>query len=165
MEAEPPKADQPKRKRRWCQFSLRALLLVVTAVGVWLRWGSHIVRERKAALEEIKRSRGRSLSPGDVRQSYADSPFNLPLPKEASATIPFYREMFGNEPVAFIYLADDAPPGEEERIAVVFPEAAVNRMRREASVHEPAMEPSNSRFGIPDPTLLKYEPLPSGGGK
>jgi hypothetical protein len=39
MEAEPPEADPPKRKRRWFQFSLRTLFVVVTvaaAVAAWL---------------------------------------------------------------------------------------------------------------------------------
>jgi hypothetical protein len=30
MEAETPKADPPKRKRRWLQFSLRTLLVFKT---------------------------------------------------------------------------------------------------------------------------------------
>jgi hypothetical protein len=36
MEAEPLKAEPPKRKRRWFQFSLRTLLIVVTVVAVIL---------------------------------------------------------------------------------------------------------------------------------
>jgi uncharacterized membrane protein YidH (DUF202 family) len=33
MEAEPPIADSPKHKRRWFQFSLRSLLIVVTLLA------------------------------------------------------------------------------------------------------------------------------------
>jgi hypothetical protein len=33
MESEPPKVDPPKRKRRWFQFSLRSLLIVVLTFG------------------------------------------------------------------------------------------------------------------------------------
>jgi hypothetical protein len=36
MEAQRPKAESPKRKRRWFQFSLRSLLIVVTLLCVWL---------------------------------------------------------------------------------------------------------------------------------
>jgi DsbC/DsbD-like thiol-disulfide interchange protein len=32
MQTEPPKADQPKRKRRWFQFSLRTLLVCVGSI-------------------------------------------------------------------------------------------------------------------------------------
>src|SRR6516225_1917245 len=42
MEAEPPKAELPKRKRRWFQFSLRTLMIGVTLCaclfGVWGHW-------------------------------------------------------------------------------------------------------------------------------
>jgi hypothetical protein len=34
MQTEPPKADPPRRKRRWFQFSLRSLLIVVTLLAV-----------------------------------------------------------------------------------------------------------------------------------
>jgi hypothetical protein len=34
MESEPPKADPPKRKHRWFQFSLRTLLIVVTLLAI-----------------------------------------------------------------------------------------------------------------------------------
>ena len=36
MEAEPTKAEPPKRKRRWFQFSLRTLMIAVTLFTVWL---------------------------------------------------------------------------------------------------------------------------------
>ena len=34
METKPPEADPPKRKRRWFQFSLRTLMIVVTVLAV-----------------------------------------------------------------------------------------------------------------------------------
>jgi hypothetical protein len=34
MQTEPPKADPPKRKRRWFQFSLRTLFVIVTILAV-----------------------------------------------------------------------------------------------------------------------------------
>jgi Tfp pilus assembly protein FimT len=34
MHAEPPKVDPPKRKRRWFQYSLRSLLIVVAIAAV-----------------------------------------------------------------------------------------------------------------------------------
>jgi hypothetical protein len=34
MPTEPPKAEPPKRKRRWFQFSLRSLMIVVTLLAV-----------------------------------------------------------------------------------------------------------------------------------
>jgi hypothetical protein len=49
MEAEAPKADPPKRKRRWFQFRLRTLMIVVTLfciAGGWLGNQVRIVWER-----------------------------------------------------------------------------------------------------------------------
>jgi hypothetical protein len=42
MEAEPLKADQPKRKRRWFQFSLRTLMIATAIIAV----GSALVATR-----------------------------------------------------------------------------------------------------------------------
>jgi hypothetical protein len=33
MRSDPPKAEQPKRKGRWFQFSLRTLMIVAAVVG------------------------------------------------------------------------------------------------------------------------------------
>jgi hypothetical protein len=47
MEAEPPKADLPKRKRRWYQFSLRTLLVVTVILALVLGWlGKKIEQDR-----------------------------------------------------------------------------------------------------------------------
>jgi hypothetical protein len=56
MEAEPPKANPPKRKRRWFQFSLRTVLIVVTLLAVplaYVGWQAKIVRERRWLLESV----------------------------------------------------------------------------------------------------------------
>ena len=50
MEAEPIKAEPPKRERRWFQFSRRTLMLLVTLAGVvasWIAW-----RNYKALLDD-----------------------------------------------------------------------------------------------------------------
>jgi hypothetical protein len=127
MQTEPPNADPPNRRRRWHQFSLRSLLLAVTAFGVWLGWESHAVRDRKAVIEEIRRTGGAADSVAYLCEIFER--FQHPRPKEASATIPFFRAWFGDEPIAIIRVAIDAPPGEEKRIAILFPEAKVKRMR------------------------------------
>ena len=56
MQNEPNKAEPPKRKRRWFQFSLRTLLIGVTLLAVacgYVAWQAKIVRDRKDALREI----------------------------------------------------------------------------------------------------------------
>jgi hypothetical protein len=57
MESEPPKADLPKCKRRWFQFSLRTLLTFVVIVAIpcaYVGWEAKIVRERRTLLDSIK---------------------------------------------------------------------------------------------------------------
>jgi hypothetical protein len=36
MQTDPPKADSPKRQRRWFRFSLRSLMIVVTLLAIAL---------------------------------------------------------------------------------------------------------------------------------
>jgi hypothetical protein len=38
MQSEPSKADPPKRKRRWFQFSLRTLMIAVTLLAMVLAY-------------------------------------------------------------------------------------------------------------------------------
>ena len=56
MQTEPPKADPPKRKRRWFQFSLRSLLILVTLLAVvcgYVGRQAEFVRGRQAMLGRI----------------------------------------------------------------------------------------------------------------
>jgi hypothetical protein len=43
--------DEPKR--RWFRFSLRTMFLVCTVVAVWLGWNVHLVRQRRAFIENL----------------------------------------------------------------------------------------------------------------
>ena len=58
MQSEPPKADPPKGKRRWFQFSLRTLLVVVLLAGVGARQLVTKAHRQKAAVETILRDGG-----------------------------------------------------------------------------------------------------------
>ena len=55
MPTEPSKADPPKRKRRWFQFSLRTLLVVVTVAAVKCAVCLPMLREwqRREAVRQI----------------------------------------------------------------------------------------------------------------
>jgi hypothetical protein len=82
MQAEPSKAE-PKRRRRWFQFRLRTLLIVVTLLAVpcaYVGWQAAIVRERKSLLE-----------------SGANGPtFNAMLDEDSDAAIPVIRLWLGD---------------------------------------------------------------------
>jgi hypothetical protein len=48
MPTEPPKVNPPKRERRWCQFSLRTLLIFTVTIAVGAGWlGKRIEQKRK----------------------------------------------------------------------------------------------------------------------
>jgi hypothetical protein len=54
METEQPRADPPKRKRRWFQFSLRTLLVITTIVAVQCAVCLPILREwQKTSTSEV----------------------------------------------------------------------------------------------------------------
>jgi hypothetical protein len=42
------------RNRRWFQFSLRTLFLLMTVFGIWLGWQIRVVHARKALLHEAR---------------------------------------------------------------------------------------------------------------
>jgi hypothetical protein len=53
MQTEPPKADQPKRKRRWLQFSLRLLLIGTVVVAVAAGWLGRSIERKRRQLEVV----------------------------------------------------------------------------------------------------------------
>jgi hypothetical protein len=64
MEAEPPEADPPKRKRRWYQFSLRTLLIFMLVCAVPCAWlGRKLERKRREReiVRKIEARHGRAL--------------------------------------------------------------------------------------------------------
>jgi hypothetical protein len=50
MEAEPPKSDPPKRKRRWFQFRLRTLFVLTLITGVAMTW--LVAKKERAARQK-----------------------------------------------------------------------------------------------------------------
>ena len=56
LQTEPPKADPPKRKRRWFQFSLRTLMIVVTLLAIpcaYVSWQAEIAKRRMAMYQQF----------------------------------------------------------------------------------------------------------------
>ncbi|HEV2969944.1 MAG TPA: hypothetical protein VGY55_08135 [Pirellulales bacterium] len=152
-----PQTSPPRKKRRrWFQYRLRTLFLVMTAICVWLGWESHVVRQRKAALEEIKRSDGIVLSAADTRelsaalialnagkvQSGKDravaSAFLWVTNQSAiNTSIPFIREWLGDEAIASIALASKTSEDDVSRIATLFPEAHVGKPQYSSPIDSP----------------------------
>jgi hypothetical protein len=112
MEAEPPQADLPKRKRRWFQFSLRTLLIGVTVLAALCAYVVHeakIVSDRWATWRRINDEGGNVIS--------------------ADGTIPngpnWIRLALHDRPVKWIYAPVFATDEEIKQFREMFPEAEI----------------------------------------
>jgi hypothetical protein len=118
MQTEPSKAEPPKRKRRWFQFSLRTLLIGVTLLAVplgYVGWQAKIVRERGAFLEN------------HFCLSAEHSPTG---PVEA----PWMLRVLGAKPIYYVLVWNQA---DAERAASLFPEAIVSDITEAEGNHMP----------------------------
>ena len=53
-----PEPDKPEPRRRFRQFSLRTMLVVLTVFCVWLGWTVHRANEQKKAVEWVREMGG-----------------------------------------------------------------------------------------------------------
>jgi hypothetical protein len=54
MQNETPKADPPKRKRRWFQFSLRSLLMFTVVCAIGSAWVARKIELKRKELEAVR---------------------------------------------------------------------------------------------------------------
>ena len=101
-------SQAPPTRRRWYQFSLAAMFVVVTAVGLvgWVWSELKFVQARRAF------------------------PFTQGMAKSAndSVSIPFWRRWCGDEAVAMWQFPHDAPVDALARARQLFPEAEIHRL-------------------------------------
>jgi hypothetical protein len=79
MPTEPIKPTPPKRKRRWYQFSLRTLLLILTVVGLWtplLMNIAQLVHAQREAARSISHVWNKISAPGGAR--FNGQPWQFP---------------------------------------------------------------------------------------
>ena len=112
MEAEPPKAEPPKRKRRWFQFSLRTLLIVVALLAAMCAYLVHEVRTAKEIVEE--------------RKAFGLNPHFLVI-TTSQRTVSWIRRALGDLGCERVIADDKASDSELERCRLSFPEADVQR--------------------------------------
>lgn len=114
MQSEPTQVEPPKRRRRWSQFSLRSLMIVVTLFCVaagWFATQARAVRDRKAALYNHARF--------IILYSFLDE-------QDRRANWPL-RQWLGDVPIEHMVVTHDIPPDDFETIRHAFPEAMVLR--------------------------------------
>jgi hypothetical protein len=131
-------------RRRWFQFSLATIFVVVTVPAVWLGWELHHVRERDRLLrspvflrlfEYRPKPAAAAAAATSVRSQLiiAKTIRNETRPKVAagpppSNTIPYLWRLAGDKPVENmdIFLPDDQYTSRDaRRIQSLFPECAV----------------------------------------
>jgi hypothetical protein len=115
-------------RRRWYQFGIGTMLLLVTILAVWLGWELNYIRKRAAFLVENER-----LSNVDVPDepskdgtgSYVTITGTLVEPPDAPAAIPFWRRWLGDTPAEFVILPQKASKAYRKQAKSLFPEAQV----------------------------------------
>jgi hypothetical protein len=106
-------------RRRWFQFSLATMFVVVTVLAVWLGWEVKLVRDRSDFLVWCHEG---NVAAGLERGWTAYPSRNVPAP-----AIPFWRRWLGDESVHAITLPPGSSAADYERATVLFPEAAISR--------------------------------------
>lgn len=109
----------PKHTRRWLQFSLGTMFVVVTVLGVWLGWELNVVRSRKNALAEMEAS-----GAFEIRYQGLSVPgFPHVVQKGSDARRPpWIRRMLGDERLGVMVFRRPLTEVDLERVAQ-FPEA------------------------------------------
>ena len=95
MDAPPSNASKVKPKRRWCRFSLRALLILITVLCLWLGPKVHHARQQRAAVEAIASLGGRVYYDHQVTQPPAQG-FRSPH-KVAAPSAGWLRSTLGDD--------------------------------------------------------------------
>jgi hypothetical protein len=119
-----------KPRRRWFNFSLRTLFILVTVLCCWLGWEMSVVRSRQAALSRIKGNMAFSVT---TAQSYRERwPAGMSVP--TLATIPLVRRLLGDEAIQEIVVHRWFQSFSEEelsRLTRAFPEAQLSETHPE----------------------------------
>jgi hypothetical protein len=115
----------PPRRRRWYQFGLRTMFVVVTVFAVWLGWELKFVRERDKSRRWIVENGGDISS---IIAMTVDGSANVHF--ESPANLPFWRRWMGDELIGSIWLAAEPSEADIRRLRRQFPEAKVIKRRK-----------------------------------
>ncbi|MBI2825907.1 MAG: hypothetical protein HYX69_14575 [Planctomycetia bacterium] len=107
-------ADRRPR-RRWFQFGLGTMFLLVTLFALWLAWELNFIHERQAFLAWVDRKNA------EVTNAW----FMVNPPRVPPATIPFWRRWLGDTAVDTVELPPNSTAADRDRAKALFPEADV----------------------------------------
>jgi hypothetical protein len=119
-------AMTPAPKRRWFQWSLRTLFVVVTLVACCLGYQLNWIRERHSLIDV-------------PQQTGVDPEYDIalmPMSLRASLQVetkdaPWPLRWLGERGVYTLYMRDDMPESEVARIRALFPEAEIDRVSKD----------------------------------
>ena len=94
----PSMSQAPPTRRRWFQFGLGTMLLLVTVFAVWLGWELSYIRERRAYAQGCA-DRGRPCVFVSEASAQGLDKLGVALP-----TIPIWRRWLGDEAVVLVGL-------------------------------------------------------------
>ena len=107
----------PRTRRRWFQFGLGTMFLLVTVLCVWLAWAADWARERRDALIVLRESPVVVVDTTSQISGWAEKPWT---------SMPISLRLLGCERVKLIHLARvQYSDGDRDRIQALFPEATV----------------------------------------
>jgi hypothetical protein len=126
-----------KPRRRWFQFSIGTMLLLVTVFAVWLGWELKVVRDRQAMRRWIEEREGGKLydvsGHGTILRSltlYVAKEYKKGPRPDDSPELPWARRLLGDEVVSTVYLPFDATPEERANVAHAFAESSIYEWER-----------------------------------
>jgi hypothetical protein len=119
----------PAPKRRWFQWSLRTLFVVVTVFACWLGYELNSIRQRKQLLKSLQEDSQLSYDPlRTIFVQKGKTTFNgMTLVETNRGDIPWYRRMLGDEGVVCIGLPSKMTEDELRRYQNAFPEAYISQ--------------------------------------
>lgn len=83
----PPTPVEPKRKRRWFQYSLRTFLLLITGLAIWFGWLTNEVRQQRAAVAWVEDMGGTVDYDYEFVSNFSNADVEPPGPKWLRETL------------------------------------------------------------------------------
>jgi hypothetical protein len=106
-------------RRRWFQFSLTGMLLLVTVIAVTLGWELSFIRERRALFELMIERKAVAEKDSELMAQFSKMGARY-LPE----VLPWWRRWLGDEPVGYIGLNSSTIDLSDEAMRL-FPEAQI----------------------------------------
>jgi hypothetical protein len=118
-----PPASKTHR-RRWFQFGLGTMFLLVTVFALGLKWEMNAVHRRTALRDWLEQNGGWTYEKGSgiTARTCARCIYVSGVPKDAAPSIPPWRRSLGDRPLFFVVLPIGHTQGDFERARDTFPE-------------------------------------------